>query len=238
MAAAGRQRFHFGKSKNFIKAARRKGKPGDAKADASSSSNQKTAEVLNSEESQRVIDRAMRHTTKDVTFDKEPVKREIYRALGALERATLTIDSVFGLLAEARGVVERSIEIEDQHDAEILAQQFDALLQMIDQTAAEATHDELNLVNGMFRNFEVALDLDGKARLMIGHANLTTKPEGLDLPFSPEVFSSNSDLELLHDKIDGAIERLKWIAQVYCSDARVLVDHYKDLSNETKRSAA
>ncbi|MEM1140642.1 MAG: hypothetical protein AAGF19_05090 [Pseudomonadota bacterium] len=178
------------------------------------------------------IDRALRYTRGGTMFDQKPVMREIHRALGALEQATLTIDAIREPLREAYNAAQTASEIEDQQAIHLLAQQYDQCMTDINERASAATHENLNLINGTSQNYEVPLDPEGKGRLVIGHANLTTAEGGLDLPFSSDVFISRTSLEKLTGHLHTALGRLDWMASIYCRDANVLVEHYKALARK------
>lgn len=186
-------------------------------------------EAVDPADSAAAVGRALRYSRPMGIVNLDPLKIEARRALGALERATLTIDAIREPLNEARDVVATATATEDQQAADLLAQQYDQILDLIDSTIAAATHDDLNLVDGSHKTVEVALETRSKTRLVIQAANLTTAEDGIGLPYSTEVFSSPSALRKLAQDIDAAIARLSWLSRLYCMNAAMLVDHYKTL---------
>lgn len=192
----------------------------------------RVAEDLPANEVEDVVTRALKYTKRGMLFDHKPVMKEIYRALGALEQATITIDSIREPLREALSVVETASKLEDQHAIHLLAQQYDECLNQVDERCNAATYDQLNLVSGANQHYEVVLDPEGRARLVIGHANLTTS--GLGLPFSADAFTSVHPLKKLKENLETVLGQIDRMAQIYCNDAHILVDHYKSLARKTE----
>jgi hypothetical protein len=145
------------------------------------------------------------------------------RALDTLEATMLGINAIEQALSEARELVAEAAHTEAPGKRALLAERISFLRQQIDDLAQTNTAP-LKLINGGRDTLELALDADGRERLLVAHFNLTAGRGGLGLSQVKGKFAQTPEIERASKELDAARVRLQAVSEVLRKSAMRIAD--------------
>jgi hypothetical protein len=145
-------------------------------------------------------------------------------ALDALEATMLRINAIEQALSEARELVADAGRSEWAATRALLAERLCFLRRHID-TLAQESDAPVNLIGGGQDTLELALDGEGRERMLVAHFNLTAGREGLSLSPVKGKLAQKAEIARLAKELDAASARLRSVAEVIRKGATRLADH-------------
>ncbi len=145
------------------------------------------------------------------------------QALDTLEATILGINAIEQTLSEARELVAEAAGSEARGKRALLAERFSFLRRHIDELAQAGT-GPLNLIDGGRDTLELALDADGRERLLVAHLNLTAGRGGLGLSQVKGKFAQPPEIERASKELDAARARLQAVSEVLRKSAMRIAD--------------
>lgn len=176
------------------------------------------------------IKRALRHTAAMPQSHSATIQgQRVATALSTIETAVLAIDVIADRLREAAGLVSEAGKTDNLGRRALLAGRFDDVRSEIDATVGSASHNRINLINGMLIGgrspaFDIALDVEGRAGIAISVVNLTTGARGLALSPPRTAFAEDVEITMILDEIDRAQLRISEVGLRF-ADHAALVAH-------------
>jgi len=158
------------------------------------------------------------------------------RALDTLEATMLGINAIEQALSEARELVAEAARTETHGKRALLAERFSFLRQQIDdlaQTGAAPFH----LIDSGRDTLELALDADGRERLLVAHFNLTAGRGGLGITQVKGKFAEAPEIERASKELDAARVRLQAVSEVLRKSAARIADRLEHAAPSTPDQA-
>ena len=148
-------------------------------------------------------------------------------ALSAIEAALFAIDRVRDILEQACEVALSAREVEDAGGRALLAESYDELRLSIDDALEKIDPAAALLLGKDQRNLDVSLG--GRARYSVSSMRLDIGENGLNLAPPREAFSTDSEIDLVLDRLDQALSFADRAASGYCRDAQYLIARMKSV---------
>ncbi len=188
------------------------------------------------------IKRALRHSAVASNYRSAAILGErIATALSTIETAVLAIDVVNDRLREAANLVEAARVTDNLARRELLAGRYDDVRSEIDATVGAASHNRVNLINGLLIGgrsaaFNIALDNDGRSDIAVGVVNLTTGARGLSLSPPRTGFSDDDEIATILAEIDHSQTRLAEVSLRFADHAAFIADRLSRLQRLAGKS--
>lgn len=188
------------------------------------------------------IKRALRHSAVASNYRSAAILGErIATALSTIETAVLAIDVVNDRLREAANLVEAARVTDNLARRELLAGRYDDVRSEIDATVGAASHNRVNLINGLLIGgrsaaFNITLDIDGRSDIAVGVVNLTTGARGLSLSPPRTGFSDNDEIATILTEIDHSQTRLAEVSLRFADHAAFIADRLSHLQRLAGKS--
>jgi acid phosphatase family membrane protein YuiD len=176
------------------------------------------------------IKRALRHTAAMPRSHSATIQgQRVATALSTIETAVLAIDVIADRLREAAGLVSEAGKTDNLGRRALLAGRFDDVRSEIDATVGSASHNRINLINGMLIGgqspaFDIALDVEGRAGIAISIVNLTTGARGLALSPPRTAFAEDAEINMILEEIDRAQLRISEVGLRFADHAALVAD--------------
>ncbi|MGV8998148.1 MAG: hypothetical protein ACOH12_14500 [Parvibaculaceae bacterium] len=176
------------------------------------------------------IKRALRHSAAASNYRSAAILGErIATALSTIETAVLAIDVVNDRLREAFNLVAEAGKTQNLARRELLAGRYDDVRSEIDATVGSASHNRINLINGLLISgksaaFSVTLDDEGRAEIAVSVVNLTTGARGLALSPPRTGFTEEAEISMILGEIDQAQTRIAEISLRFADHAALISD--------------
>jgi hypothetical protein len=188
--------------------------------------------------SQEAVLRTMRNMANGAPAAVAKAGSEIATALNTVETAILAIDTVADLLIEAELLADTARDTESAGRRALVANRYLSLLDKIGETVARSSHNGMNLLDGNEPTYEIELDADRRASIMLHGANLSADAGGLALTRPRESFASTTEIERTIAEIDAARRTADRVADLFADSAAVLAERLSRLDQDFGPNAA
>ena len=152
------------------------------------------------------------------TDAKEKAVRE---ALGAIEAALFAIDKIRDTLEQACEISLSAKSVEDVGGRALLAERFDELRLLINETVEKSDPRATMLIGKNHRHLDV--NLGGKTRYSVAATRMDSSERGLNLSPPRDAFSTYEEIDQTLEQLDNALGRADRAAASYCRDAQYLI---------------
>jgi len=188
--------------------------------------------------SQEAVTRAMRNMAKGAPIAVAKAGAEIATALNTVETAILAIDAISDQLIEAELLADTARDTESVGRRALIANRYIALLDKISDTVCRSAHNGMNLLDGIQTVYEIKLDADDRASIILHGANVTVDAGGLGLTRPQEAFASLVEIERTIAEIDAARRTTSRVADLFSDSAAVLAERLSRLDQDFGPNAA
>lgn len=182
--------------------------------------------------SQEAVTRAMRNMAKGAPVAIAKAGAEIATALNTMETAILAVDAVCDQLIEAELLADTARDTQSDGRRALIANRYISLLDKISETVARSSHNGMNLLDGIQTTYEIKLDAEGRASIILHGANLTVDAGGLGLTRPSESFASLVEIERTIAEIDAARRTTSRVADLFADSAAVLAERLSRLDQD------
>jgi flagellin-like hook-associated protein FlgL len=158
-------------------------------------------------------------------------------AIQTLQAADTGISAITKLVESAKSLVSQARQTTDTTVRADLATQFGTIRTQIDELAADAGFNGINLING--NNLDVQFDEDNNSTLTITGATLTTSG-GLSIDAAINNWAGDADIDAADTDLTAALTTLRTQAKrfgSYLSTVQIRQDFTKALVNTLKVGA-
>jgi flagellin len=135
-------------------------------------------------------------------------------AISTIQAADNGITSITKLVQSAQALVSQALQTADAATRGSLATQFGDILTQIDQLAADAGFNGINLLNG--DNLTVTLNESGSSTITV--TGVTFDSSGLNVAAANNNWGANADIQLAADDLTAALTTLRSQAQAFGSN--------------------
>lgn len=192
-------------------------------------SDETTVPVLSSQDA---IIRTMRNMAKGPPAAVAKAGSEIATALNTVETAILAIDTIADLLIEAELLADTARDTDSAGRRALVANRYLALLDKIGDIVARSDHNGMNLLDGNEPTYEIELDADSRASIVLHGANLSADAGGLALTRPREAFASTTEIERTVAEIDAARRTAARVSDLFADSAAVLAERLSRLDQD------
>jgi hypothetical protein len=182
--------------------------------------------------SQDAVIRAMRTMAKGAPVAVAKAGAEISTALNTVETAILAIDAISDQLIEAELLADTARDTESVGRRALIANRYLSLLDTISETVRRSAHNGMNLLDGVQAVYEIMLDAEGRASIILHGSNLTVEMGGLGLSRPQEAFASLVEIERTIAEIDAARRTTSRVADLFSDSAAVLAERLSRLDQD------
>lgn len=175
----------------------------------------------------------------DRAADLGEKKDGIDQGISSLSTALESVESIDTLVRQAKGIA-LSAKTATGTELSNLVTQYNEILTQIDNLAADASYQGLNLVNGTGESLDVSFSNLTASVLNVASVDLTTGTAGLDLS-SAANFSLASNIDAAITEVDAALNTLRSNAKTLGSNVSLLqtrLDFTEKYGNVLEEGAA
>jgi flagellin len=147
-------------------------------------------------------------------------KDGIDQGISSLSAALEAVDSIDSLVRQAKGIA-LAAKTATGTELTSLVTQYNGLLTQIDNLAADASYQGLNLVNGTGSTLSVSFSEQTSSLLSVASVDLTTATTGLGIS-SAASFSVTSNVDASITELDAAVTTLRGNGQTLGSNVALL----------------
>lgn len=154
--------------------------------------------------------------------DLSSLKENIDLSISTLQAAITGIESISELVEQAKGLANTAKATGDTAERSLLAVQFNALLNQIDDLANDASFNGTNLIRTTPDNLEVDFNEDGSSDITITGLDSTSASTGLNITEAGNDFGDITAINLTITQLNSALTELRTNAATLGSNNTVL----------------
>lgn len=151
---------------------------------------------------------------KDRASDFVAIKSVVEQGVSSLSNAITGIESITKLVEQLKGRLNSARQTEDPTQLERLRDNYNSLLEQIDQLAADATYNGTNLIKGGGSgpdSLTIVFNEDNTSKISI--AGIRSDTTGLELDQATD-FTDSDELQDLEEDVKAALNELRSTASI------------------------
>lgn len=175
------------------------------------------------------LGRALHNPLKESAHKDEAMRGKIISILGVLENTFFAIDRIKELTLEASHLVLKASATDDLGNRALMAEKYDELRQIIDQTISESDQQARALIGPEEKS--LTLQISQTTSYTIPATRLDCEPEGLNLVPPLSGFSEVGEVSQILRILDKALARIDAVERSLMKDARHLTEKISALDS-------
>jgi len=175
----------------------------------------------------------------DRAGDLSNLKDSIDQGVSSVETAMSGLESIADLVAQMKGIALASKSTANAEDRSRSADQFNDLMNQLDNLANDASYKGANLVKGSPANLKVSFSEDGSSTLTV--SGIASDASGLSIVVATANWATDASIDNAINDLDSALSTLRASAATMGSNAAVLslrLDFTTNLINSLEGGAA